>query len=51
MIFLCDHSKLMNVATARVAPLNKADVLITDDDAAPDAVRRLRKAGIEVMVA
>ncbi len=51
VIFLCDHSKLLNVATARVAPLNQADILVTDDEAAPDAVRRLRKAGIEVMVA
>lgn len=51
VIFLTDHSKLMNVATARVAPLDRADVLVTDDGASPDAVRRLRKAGIEVVVA
>ncbi len=51
VIFLLDHSKLMNVATARVAPLDRADVMITDDDASPDAVRRLRKAGLEVVIA
>ncbi len=50
IIFLADHSKLMSVATARVAPLSAADVLITDDNAAPDALKSLRKAGVEVAV-
>ena len=51
LIFLADHSKLMSVATARVAPLDRADMLITDDGAGADALRRLRKAGLDVQVA
>lgn len=51
VIFLADHSKLMNVATARVAPLDRADMLVTDAAAPAEALRRLRKAGMEVVVA
>ncbi|HET8728515.1 MAG TPA: DeoR/GlpR family DNA-binding transcription regulator [Alphaproteobacteria bacterium] len=50
-IFVADHTKLMQVATARVAALDAADLLITDEDAPPEAVKALRRAGLEVAIA
>lgn len=50
-IFIADHTKLLHVATAKVADLLDADLLITDADAPSDAVRQLRKQGLEVLVA
>lgn len=50
-IFVADHTKLMHVATAKVADLQDADLLITDSGAPTDAVRQLRKLGLEVTVA
>lgn len=50
VIFVCDSSKLMNVATAKVAALEDADLLLTDEAAAPETLRALRRSGLEVMV-
>ncbi|MEQ8966912.1 MAG: DeoR/GlpR family DNA-binding transcription regulator [Azospirillaceae bacterium] len=50
VVFVCDSSKLMQVATARVAGLDDADMLITDDGASADVVRALRRSGLEVLV-
>lgn len=51
VIFLADHTKLKHVATARIATLKEADILITDSKASAETVRDLRAAGLEVIVA
>ncbi len=51
VIFLADHSKLRHVATARIARLGDADLLITDSNASAETLKDLRAAGIEVVVA
>jgi DeoR family fructose operon transcriptional repressor len=48
---LADHSKLMRVAAARIAPLSASKALITDDRADPQDLEALRSAGLEVQVA
>lgn len=50
IIFVADHAKLKHVATARIADLSQADVLITDSGAAADVVRELRQAKLQVIV-
>ena len=50
VIALADSSKLGNETFALVADLNQIDVLITDDNAAPDTLSQLRAAGLEVVV-
>ena len=51
VIFLADHTKLRHVATARIAMLSEVDILITDAKASAEAVKDLRAAGLEVIVA
>jgi DeoR family transcriptional regulator of aga operon len=51
VVFLADHSKLKRVAAARIAGIAEAHLLITDSRAPTDAVRDLRAAGLEVVVA
>jgi DeoR family transcriptional regulator of aga operon len=48
IVFLADHSKLLHVATARVAPLEEADLLITDEGADPAQLLTLRHAGLDI---
>jgi DeoR family transcriptional regulator of aga operon len=51
IIVLADHSKLKHVATARIAALDEADLLITDSGASADTIRELRAGGLQVAVA
>ncbi len=51
VIFLADHSKLKHVATAKIAALSEADLLITDSGASAETLKELRAAGIEIIVA
>ncbi len=51
VVFLADHSKLGHVATARIAAIDTADVLITDADATAEMLRVLRATGIQVSIA
>lgn len=51
IIFLADHSKLKHVATARIAELGEADLLITDKQASAETIKELRAAGLEVAIA
>ncbi len=51
VVFLADHSKLKHVATAKIAGLLEADMLITDQGASPSVIRELRTAGLEVVIA
>ncbi|AEG34620.1 DeoR/GlpR family DNA-binding transcription regulator [Thermus thermophilus] len=49
--FLADHSKLLQVAAAKIAPLSAATRLITDKKAHPEALRALEEAGLRVELA
>lgn len=51
VVFLADHTKLGCVASAFVARLPQADLLITDDGADPKVLAELRNAGLEIQVA
>lgn len=51
VIFLADHSKLKHVATARIAALSEADLLITDSNASIETLKELRAAGLDIVVA
>ncbi|TBW33439.1 DeoR/GlpR transcriptional regulator [Siculibacillus lacustris] len=50
VVVLADHTKLAQIASAFVAPLAAADLLVTDDGADPRLVQELRSAGLEVLV-
>jgi DeoR family transcriptional regulator of aga operon len=51
VVVVTDSSKLGRVAFAQIAPLTVVDELVTDGGAAPDAIRELDEAGVEVTVA
>jgi DeoR/GlpR family transcriptional regulator of sugar metabolism len=51
VIFLADHSKLKHVATAKIAALAEADMLITDNGASAETLKELRASGMEIVVA
>lgn len=51
VVFVADHSKLQHIATARIADLSEAQLLITDAAAPPDLVRRLREVPLQVQLA
>ena len=51
IIMLADHSKIMQVAAARIGPLEAADLLITDRKAKKEDLELLRSRGLEVAVA
>ena len=48
---LADRSKLLRVATARIARLDEVTALITDRGADPEAVRAIEAAGLPVLLA
>jgi DeoR/GlpR family transcriptional regulator of sugar metabolism len=49
-VVLADSSKIGNVALAKVADLKEIDLLITDENADPDEIARLREQGLKVML-
>ncbi len=49
-VFLADHSKIGNVASAFVSDIENVDLLITDSGADKGVLRGLRAAGLEVEV-
>ena len=51
VVVVADHSKLGTVALAKIIPLSKADVLITDEKAPSEMLRELELAGVQVVVA
>lgn len=51
VIVMADRSKIGQVAAAHVAPLQFVDKLITDRDADPVELERLREAGVDVITA
>lgn len=50
-IVLADSSKLDRIVFATVAPVTRADRVVTDAGADPDAVARLEEKGVDVVVA
>jgi DeoR family transcriptional regulator of aga operon len=50
-VVLADATKLGRVAFARVCPLERVDMLVTDSAADPAALQPVRDAGVEVLVA
>lgn len=50
-ILLVDHTKLDRPALHRLAPLSEFDLVITDDQASDESVRRMRDSGVPVTVA
>ena len=50
-VVLADSSKLDRVAVASVCPVDRVDVLITDEDAPEEVLARLRERDVEVLVA
>ncbi|RJL30090.1 DeoR/GlpR family DNA-binding transcription regulator [Bailinhaonella thermotolerans] len=49
VVVVADGSKLGKRAFARICPLNRIDVLVTDSTAAPDLLTRFSEAGVRVV--
>ena len=50
VVFLADHTKIGRVASAFVADVGRADLLVTDNGANADALESLRRSGLEIEV-
>lgn len=50
VVVVADSSKLSVRAFAHICPLNAVDRLITDSEAPPETVERIREGGVEVLV-
>lgn len=50
-VVLADASKLDRIAVAKVCPIDRVDVLITDEDAPEELLAQLRERDVEVLVA
>ncbi|MEV7624685.1 DeoR/GlpR family DNA-binding transcription regulator [Actinoplanes sp. NPDC089786] len=51
VVVLADHTKIGHDTMCQTVPSDRIDVLVTDDAADPDMVRRLRAEGIDVQIA
>ena len=51
VVVLADHTKLGKTALSRLAGLDSADLLITDEGADEKMLKALRSGGIEVIIA
>jgi DeoR/GlpR family transcriptional regulator of sugar metabolism len=51
VVVVADHSKFGVVVLAKIAPLSRADVLVTDDAADAEMLREIELAGVQVVVA
>lgn len=51
VVVVADNSKLGQATLVQICPVDAAEVLVTDRDAAPAEVARLRDAGLEVVLA
>ena len=51
VVVVADHSKLGVVALAKIAPLSKVDVLVTDNAADAEMLREIELAGVRAVVA
>ncbi len=50
-VFLADHSKACHVGTARIAGLDRADVLVSDTGLDPETTRALEAKGLRLILA
>lgn len=51
VVVVADHTKLGAVALAKIAPLSKVDVFVTDEGANQETLREIELAGVRVIVA
>ena len=51
VVVVADHSKLGVVALAKIVPLSRVDVFVTDKEAPRDLLREIELAGVRVIVA
>jgi DeoR/GlpR family transcriptional regulator of sugar metabolism len=51
VVVVADHSKLGVVALAKIAPLSRVDILVTDGAADAEMLREIELAGVRVVVA
>ncbi len=51
VVVVADSSKLTARAFARICPLSAVHYLVTDRDAPPEAIEKIRQAGVEVVIA
>lgn len=51
IVVVADHSKLGVVALAKIAPISKVDILITDSGASKELLQEIELAGVQVIVA
>ena len=51
VVVVADHTKLGVVALAKIVPLDRVDVLVTDEGAPPEVLREMGLAGVDVIVA
>lgn len=51
VVVVADHTKLGVIALAKIVPLSRVDVLITDDKADRELLREIELAGVRVVVA
>ena len=51
VVVLADHGKFGHVGTARIAPLNRADILVSDTGLNVEAMRALETRGVRLLLA
>jgi DeoR/GlpR family transcriptional regulator of sugar metabolism len=51
VVVVADHSKLGVVALAKIAPVSRVDVFVTDASADGEMLREIEHAGVRVVVA
>lgn len=51
LIVVADHTKLGMSALCKVAPMEEADILVTDEEADPEILSAIRALGVEVIIA
>ncbi|MBA2344658.1 MAG: DeoR/GlpR transcriptional regulator [Rubrobacter sp.] len=51
VVVVADHTKLGVVALAKIAPLSKVDILITDEQAPEVTIREIEVSGVQIIVA
>ena len=51
VVVVADHTKLGVIALAKIAPLSRVDVFVTDDKANPELLREIELAGVRVISA
>ena len=51
VVFVADHGKIGHVGSARIAPLEQVDLLVTDSGAAAADIQALELAGLQIAVA